>query len=47
MVLLVLLCMLSACTKKEVRHRAGAIADRAAMPALEGNLEQSWHLFCG
>ena len=36
MVLLVLLCMLSACTKKEVRHRAGAIADRAAMPALEG-----------
>ena len=36
MVLLVLLCMLSACSKKEVRHRAGAIADRAAMPALEG-----------
>ena len=36
MVLLVLLCMLSACTKKDVRHRAGAIADRAAMPALEG-----------
>ena len=28
--------MLSACSKKEVRHRAGAIADRAAMPALEG-----------
>ncbi len=36
MVLLVLLCVLSACTKKDVRHRAGAIADRAAMPALEG-----------
>ena len=36
MVLLVLLCMLSACAKKEIRHRASAIADRAAMPALEG-----------
>jgi LPS export ABC transporter protein LptC len=28
--------MLSACAKKEIRHRASAIADRAAMPALEG-----------
>ena len=36
MVLLVLLCMLSACAKKEIRHRASAIADRTAMPALEG-----------
>ena len=36
MVLLVLLCMLSACAQKEIRHRASAIADRAAMPALEG-----------
>ena len=37
MVLLVLLCMLSACSKKEVRHRAGALADRKAMPALAGD----------
>ena len=36
MVLLVLLCMLSACSKKEVRHRVAAIVDRATMPALEG-----------
>lgn len=36
-VLLVLFCMLCACTKKDVRHRAGAIEDRKAMAVLEGD----------
>ena len=38
MVLLLLVCLfLYSCSKKEVRHRAGAIADRKAMPALAGD----------
>lgn len=38
MVLLLLVCLfLHSCSKKEVRHRAGAIADRKAMPALAGD----------
>lgn len=38
MVLLLLVCFfLYSCSKKEVRHRAGAIADRKAMPALAGD----------
>lgn len=38
MVLLLLVCLfLYSCSKKEVRHRAGAIADRKAMPALVGD----------
>lgn len=38
MVLLLLVCLfLYGCSKKEVRHRAGAIADRKAMPALAGD----------
>lgn len=37
-VLLLLVCFfLYSCSKKEVRHRAGAIADRKAMPALAGD----------
>lgn len=36
-VLLVLFCMLCACAKKDVRHRAGAIEDRKAMAVLEGD----------
>ena len=37
-VLLLLVCsFVYSCTKKEVRHRAGAIADRKAMPALAGD----------
>ena len=37
-VLLLLVCsFVYSCTKKEVRHRAGAIADRKAMPALVGD----------
>ncbi len=36
-VLLVLVCMFCACTKKEVRHRASAIEDRKAMAVLEGD----------
>ena len=38
MVLLLLVCsFVYSCTKKEARHRAGAIADRKAMPALAGD----------
>ena len=37
-VLLLLVCsFVYSCTKKEVRHRAGAISDRKAMPALAGD----------
>ena len=37
-VLLLLVCsFVYSCTQKEVRHRAGAIADRKAMPALAGD----------
>jgi LPS export ABC transporter protein LptC len=37
-VLLLLFCLLLfGCAKKEVRHRASAIVDRAAMPVLEGD----------
>ena len=37
-VLLLLVCsFVYSCTKKEVRHRAGAIEDRKAMPALAGD----------
>ena len=38
MVLLLLVCILVySCNKKEVRHRASAIADRKTMPALAGD----------
>lgn len=36
-VLLVLFCMLCACTKKDVHHRTDAIEDRKAMAVLEGD----------
>ena len=36
-VLLVLFCMLCACTKKDVHQRTGAIEDRKAMAVLEGD----------
>lgn len=37
MLMILLVLVIAGCSQKEVRHRAGAIVDRAAMPALDGD----------